>query len=113
MEKCLTGVHYLLLYVLTFLPLAMVLTAFPFVPDPMPAHFSLSGEVNRWGSRYELFLMPVISAITGAIMIWATKFSEKNDDHAGRMMFFATLITMIILIAATAFILFMVMTYEG
>lgn len=33
------------------------------LPEEIPAHFGFSGEVDRWGSRFELFLLPGIAAV--------------------------------------------------
>lgn len=30
------------------------------LPDEVPAHYNASGEVDRWGSKYELFILPGI-----------------------------------------------------
>jgi uncharacterized membrane protein len=113
MVKTLTRTHYIILVILSLIPLMMVLAAFQNIPDPMPAHFSSSGEVNRWGSRYEAFLTPALALFTGAIMIWATKYSEKTDDHMGKMMFFVTVVTLSVCILVTAFVLYLVLSYSG
>ena len=110
MEKGITRTNYIIMAVLAFVPLVMVLIAFPFIPDPMPAHFSLSGAVDRWGSRYESFVMPVIAVVIGSFMIWVTKFCESKDDHIGRMMFFVTSGMSVFFIAIEAFILYLTLT---
>jgi uncharacterized membrane protein len=111
MTKSLTSMHYIIMLILAFVPLVMVLVAFPFIPDPMPAHFGIGGDVTRFGSKYESFLLPVIAVAMGLGMMWATKYTEKKDDHIGMMMFYVTVVTAFIMIATTAFILYMVMTY--
>ncbi|MCL2786153.1 MAG: DUF1648 domain-containing protein [Methanomassiliicoccaceae archaeon] len=110
MDKELTRTHYIMIYVTSFIPMVMALIMFPSLPDPMPAHFGLSGDVTRWGSRYEIFLLPVISAVMGVFMAYVTKFSAKKDDHAGWMMFLVSMVTSVIFIAVTAFILYMVLS---
>lgn len=30
------------------------------IPDQVPGHFNGAGEVDRWGSKYELILLPII-----------------------------------------------------
>lgn len=30
------------------------------IPDQVPGHFNAAGEVDRWGSKYELFILPII-----------------------------------------------------
>lgn len=33
------------------------------LPDQIPAHFGVDGEVDRYGSRVELFLLPIIGIV--------------------------------------------------
>lgn len=33
------------------------------IPDRIPGHYNGAGEIDRWGSRWELFLLPVAGAI--------------------------------------------------
>ena len=41
---------------------ALVLTAvvLQFMPDSVPMHYDLTGNIDRWGSKYENLLFPVI-----------------------------------------------------
>lgn len=38
------------------LPLSVVLVSLQFLPDQIPAHYGISGEVDRWGSKYEILI---------------------------------------------------------
>lgn len=38
------------------------------LPDTVPAHFGVSGEVDRWGSKWELLILPVISIVLHLFM---------------------------------------------
>ena len=33
------------------------------LPDQVPAHYNGAGEVDRWGSKWELIILPVIAAL--------------------------------------------------
>ena len=112
MGKEITKTHYIVLLIFAVIPLIMTLIMFPSVPDPMPAQF-FGGEVTRWGSSYEVFLLPVIAAVIGIGLMWATKYSEKKDDYAGKMVFFTALISSMIMILVTVLILYLAITYEG
>lgn len=46
------------------------------LPDEIPAHFNLSGEVTRWGSKIELIILPIIGTFT----ILLTEFFERNPQ---------------------------------
>ena len=106
-DRPLTAAHYIILFVLTLIPLVMAMIVLPFLPDTIPVHFDLNGNVNRWGSRYESLVLPAIAAATGLFMIWVTKFVSSKDDWAARMMFWISVGTMIFLIAITAVVLYM------
>ena len=48
-------------YLLMFLPLLVVLISLKFLPDQIPAHYGISGEVDRWGSKYETLIFPGVT----------------------------------------------------
>ena len=102
--------HYIFLFILTLIPLIMTLIVLPFLPDTIALHFDLSGNVNRWGSKYESLLVPLITVATGLSLMWVTKFASKKDDWAGRMMFWVTTGTLILMIAVTAYTLYIFYT---
>jgi uncharacterized membrane protein len=33
------------------------------IPDTIPAHYNAAGEVNRWGGKSELLMLPIIGGI--------------------------------------------------
>ncbi len=55
--------HDGLYWALAILPLIITLLVLPAVPDTVPAHYGLNNQVDRWGSKYELFLMPVLTLV--------------------------------------------------
>ncbi|MBQ8966540.1 MAG: SdpI family protein [Ruminococcus sp.] len=65
--------------------------AINFLPDKVPAHYGVTGEPDRWGSKYELFIFPVlILVIIGLFGLFAhlaeseTRFSQKKNRPAGK-----------------------------
>lgn len=38
-----------------------LILAWKTIPDQIPAHYNAAGEVNRWGSKSELIVLPIIS----------------------------------------------------
>lgn len=48
------------LWVLAILPLAVTACVFQFLPDKIPAHYNFAGEIDRWGSKYESFIYPIV-----------------------------------------------------
>lgn len=46
------------------------------LPDKVPAHFNALGEVDRWGSKSELFLLPGI----GAFILFLMRIFERAPE---------------------------------
>lgn len=64
---------------LMFLPLLAVLIALPFLPDEIPAHYGFSGQVDRWGSKYETLYFPVLTLLFGFFMLGMARVSAKQE----------------------------------
>ncbi|PIC63776.1 hypothetical protein CSV79_10070 [Sporosarcina sp. P13] len=46
------------------------------LPDQIPAHFGANGEVDRYGSKFELLLLPIIG-----IILWIGLFILEKYPH--------------------------------
>lgn len=46
------------------------------LPDEVPAHYNALGEVDRWGSKWELLLLPGI----GVFIIFLMQILEKHPE---------------------------------
>jgi uncharacterized membrane protein len=71
---------YRILYFLTFSPIVFVLITLPFFPDTIPAHYDMAGNINRWGSKYELLILPVMILAFLFFMLAITKSTLKKED---------------------------------
>ncbi|MET3576648.1 DUF1648 domain-containing protein [Bhargavaea ullalensis] len=49
------------------------------LPDRVPGHFNGAGEVDRWGSKWELLLLPAIAAATTAFMAFFERHPEWHN----------------------------------
>ena len=68
---------------LTVLPFAAVLAATCFLPDEVPAHFGFGGEADRYGSKYELFILAAIVLLARLMMAGLTRLAvsaEKDGE---------------------------------
>lgn len=52
------------------------------LPDKVPAHFNGAGEVDRWGSKGELFILPVIALFILVLLQILEKFPEAHNYPA-------------------------------
>ncbi len=71
-----------LLYVLTISPIFITVISLLFLPETLPAHYGLDGEVTRFGSKYELLLLPVISLLM--FIIFNKYISKLNKSIASK-----------------------------
>lgn len=62
-----------------FLPLLITVLVLPFMPEEIPAHYNLAGEVDRWGSKYETLIFPFCTIGMGCFMLWMAKVASKNE----------------------------------
>lgn len=70
---------WLLYGVLTLLPLVVTAVAVAwFLPDTIPAHYGVSGEVDRWGSKYECFIFPLLILPFGGLMLGIAKAASME-----------------------------------
>jgi uncharacterized membrane protein len=49
------------------------------LPDQVPAHFNIQGEVNRYGSKFELLILPGISLFILLFLQTFEKFPEMHN----------------------------------
>lgn len=60
------------------LELVLVLAALPFLPDRIPAHYNAAGAVNRWGSRYETLIFPLLMLPYGALWLGVSRLMRNS-----------------------------------
>lgn len=70
--------------IIALLPLVITAAVLPFMPESVPMHYDINGNIDRMGSRYELLLMPlliiVIVAVSAFVMKHYAKMAESSDD---------------------------------
>lgn len=63
------------------LPLLVTLTAFFFMPDEVPVHFNMDNQVDRWGSKYELLILPFVILVIGIAFLLIARHLDKKEDN--------------------------------
>lgn len=66
--------------ILTLLPLAITAAVLPFMPEQVPVHYDINGAVTRYGSRYELLLMPLLIILIVAVSAYVSKHYALRAD---------------------------------
>lgn len=67
-------------YGLMFLPLVSVLIALQFMPEQIPAHYGIDNQVTRWGSKYELLIVPIVTVMLGFFFMGIKKYSAEHEE---------------------------------
>ena len=49
------------------------------LPEKIPAHYNLSGEIDRWGSKWELLIMPILSIFSYGFITIFERFPESYN----------------------------------
>ena len=70
-----------LFYVLMFLPLVASLIALQFLPNVIPAHYNINNVVDRWGSKYEILILPVLIIGFGIFSLVMGKIAQKQEPQ--------------------------------
>ncbi|GKV55356.1 hypothetical protein NCCP2222_13030 [Sporosarcina sp. NCCP-2222] len=49
------------------------------LPDQVPGHFDAAGNIDRWGSKWELIILPIIAALLTVFMAFLEKHPEWHN----------------------------------
>ena len=49
------------------------------LPEKVPAHFNAAGEVDRFGPKVEMIILPILGAFVAGLMQWIERFPEKHN----------------------------------
>jgi hypothetical protein len=69
-------------------PALLLLRAWSSLPDEIPAHFGFSGRPDRWGGRWQAWIVPVVAlviyvAFSGAGGTWGWMLGRRSDLPRG------------------------------
>lgn len=81
------GLAVWVLLFLSIAPFLIALLSVQFLPDQIPAHYNISGEIDRWGSKYEMFILAAAFSLAGWILWLVARFSgvfANNDAERAR-----------------------------
>ena len=64
--------------ILSILPIIVVILIYNNLPELIPAHFNLSGDINRLGNKIEIFIVPIMILFIG--LSSKSEFNHKNPQ---------------------------------
>ncbi len=68
-------------YGLMFLPLMGALAALRFLPEQIPGHYGSDNQVTRWGSKYEVLIVPIVTVVLGLFFLGMAKVAARQEEH--------------------------------
>ena len=71
----------ILKYLLMAAPFLMILAVYNKLPAEVPMHWNIRGEIDRYGSRNELFLIAGINVFLGVFMSAVAKIDPKQKNY--------------------------------
>ena len=71
----------ILKYLLMAAPFLMILAVYNKLPAEVPMHWNVHGEIDRYGSRNELFLIAGINVFLGVFMSAMAKIDPKQKNY--------------------------------
>ena len=51
------------------------------LPAEIPAHYDAAGNITRWGSEYEMLLLPLITLLMGGFLLKVSRWSGKRTGE--------------------------------
>ena len=91
-----------IIYILIIFPVVVTVSLLPFIGSKVPLHYDALGNINRWGSKYELLLFPIVIIAFGYFIRTMINLSYR---YLGKTKAEKILLTIIITISVLAIIL--------
>lgn len=71
-----------ILWITTLLPLVVTLISINFLPERIPRHYDLQGNIDAWGSKNTMFIFPIIIIVITLIWLLLIRYFEKKSTNA-------------------------------
>ncbi|NLL17262.1 MAG: DUF1648 domain-containing protein [Clostridiales bacterium] len=95
--------------ILACIPLIITVIVLPLLPDRIPAHYDFSGNITRYGSKYETLIIPIVAIVLCFFWLLLEKHLMRDAEkgpHNVKAIFWISLIINIVFIGMTAFFLY-------
>ncbi len=71
-----------LMWIISFIALAGTAIVLPYMPDSVPMHYDMSGNIDRWGSKYENMIFPIIILIMALFWTLFIRYYDRKAEEA-------------------------------
>ena len=72
---------YKAIYALILLSFVVTAVFLSFMPEKVPMHYNAAGEIDRFGSKYENLIFPLITALLGLFFVGMAKYQLKKKEY--------------------------------
>ena len=91
-----------IIYILIIFPVVVTVSLLPFIGSKVPLHYDALGNINRWGSKYELLIYPIVIIPFGYFICTMINLSYR---YLGNTKVEKFLLSLIIIISVLSIIL--------
>lgn len=102
---------YSIAVVLMVIMIAVSAVGINILPEEIPMHFNAAGEADRIGSRFEVFIFPLLSVVFGGLMLIIAKNQGKKENGSEKAHLIAGNIILLFLNVFQVYFLWMAYTY--
>lgn len=67
-----------IMWIISFISLAGTAIMVQFMPDSVPMHYDMAGNIDRWGSKYENLIFPIIILVMSLFWTLFIHYFEKK-----------------------------------
>ena len=71
-----------MMWIISFIALVATAVMIPLMPERIPMHYDMAGNIDGWGSRYESLLFPAIIIALSLFWTLLMKYYEKKAKEA-------------------------------
>ena len=72
-----------IMWIAAFIPVIVTSIVLQFLPDVIPMHHDIEGNIDRWGSKTESFIFPIVILVITLFWHLLIYFFEKKAENAG------------------------------
>ena len=70
------------MWIISFIPLALTAAVLQFLPDMVPMHYDLAGNIDRWGSKFEELILPAIAIVLALLWTLMIRYYQNKAAMA-------------------------------
>lgn len=105
---------YKIICVLMLISLVGTAVCIAFMPDKVPMHYNMAGQVDRIGSKYEQLILPLSTILLGIFWIAMSKYqSKKGDTGNEKVLLISGIVTLVLFDVMNAYFLYSAFSYTA